>query len=309
MNSEVRQELKKRVQRLRSLPTSPVILQPLLELLRQPSDKIEFKRVVELVSYEKSIAAQCLRIANSPLFGRVNSTESIPAAVMSLGIRRIEDILLSCCLQQLIPADKWAIDPGVFWRHSLGCALASRDFADRIAYIDPDKAYLAGLLHDLGILVNSFAYAEQYPRVIEEAAKSGRPFDHVEQEILGFDHCTSGTILGESWQLPKALVEVIEWHHNIVGAPQKNPLIALVHLSDLVCRLNGLGYGYDEWHGIDFAASPAWAVLSKHCPRLATMDLVRFTLDLEGSFPRIQELVESVFAPKKRESEATQSKA
>jgi len=309
MNSEVRQELQKRVQRLRSLPTSPVILQPLLELLRQPSEKIEFKRVVELVSYEKSIAAQCLRIANSPLFGRLRTTDSISVAIMSLGIRRVEDILLSCCLQQLVPAEKWAIDPGVFWRHSLGCALASRELAERIGYEDPDKAYLAGLLHDLGILVNSFAYAEQYPRVIAEAVKSGRPFDQVEQEILGFNHCASGTILGQGWQLPKAIVEVIEWHHEIAKAPEQTPLIALVHLSDLLCRLNGLGYGYEEWQGIDFAASPAWAVLSRHCPRLATMDLVRFTLDLEDSFPRIHELVESVFAPKKKDAEATPTQA
>jgi len=309
MNTHLLRDLQKRVLRMRSLPTSPVILKPLLELLRQPSDTIELKSVVELVSYEKAIAAQCLRIANSPLFGRVNATESISAAVMSLGIRRIEDILLSCCLQQLIPADKWAIDPGVFWRHSLGCALASRDFADRIGYIDPDKAYLSGLLHDLGILVNSYAYKEEYPRVIKEAVETGKPINQVEQAILGFDHCLSGTLLAQSWRLPEAVVEVIEWHHEIEDAPQENPLIALVHLSDLLCRLNGLGYGYDEWQGIDFAASPAWAVLSKHCPRLGTMDLVRFTLDLEDSLPRIHELVDSVFAPRKKQAETTPTKA
>jgi len=300
MNSEVRQELKKRVKRLQALPTSPVILKPLLELLRQPSDRIELKRVVELVSYEKAITAQCLRIANSPLFGRVSATESIHAAILSLGIRRVEDILLSCCLQQLIPNDKWVIDPAVFWRHSLGCALTARDLAERIGYEDPDRAYLAGLLHDLGILVNSFAYFEQYPKVIESAVNSGRPFDRVEQEILGFTHSASGTILAQSWSLPNVIVEVIEWHHDIEHGPAENPLVSLVHLSDLLCRLNSLGYGYEEWQGVELAASAAWAILSKHCPRLAKMDLVRFTLDLEGSIARIYELVESVFASKKQ---------
>src|ERR1700690_3818596 len=98
MTAGLRDGLKKKVERLRSLPSSPEVLQPLLELLRLPAEQISLKKVVELVSYDKSIAAQCLRIANSPLYGRSRPTESIAAAVLSLGIQRGEDILLPCCL-------------------------------------------------------------------------------------------------------------------------------------------------------------------------------------------------------------------
>jgi HD-like signal output (HDOD) protein len=297
MTTTANRDLRKRVEKLRSLPSSPAVLKPLLELLHQPPDLVDMNRVVQLVSYEKTIAAQLLRIANSPLYGRAMPAESIQAAIFTLGIQRIEDILLANCFNKLVPADKWVVSPGVFWRHSLGCALVCREFAVGIGYHDPDKAYLAGLLHDLGIVVNSLAYTQEYRTVLAAAAQSGRPLDEQEQETLGFTHCQSGVILANTWQLPEDIAEVIEWHHAIESGPPGNPLIAITHLGDLLCRVRGLGYGYDEWRAIDLAADPAWLGLAKHCPKLATIDLARFTMDLDAYVVRITELVDSIFAP------------
>jgi len=289
-------ELRKRVEKLRSLPSSPAVLKPLLDLLRQPPDNIPLERVVQLVSYEKTIAAQLLRIANSPLYGRARPAESIQAAIVTLGIQRIEDILLSNCIGNLIPPEKWVVDPGVFWRHSFGCALVCREFAQRIGYGDPEKAYLAGLLHDIGIVVNSLAYTEEYRVVLAAAVESGRPLDEQEQETLGFRHSESGAILAKTWQLPPAIAEVIEWHHAVAHGPEGNPLIAIVHLGDLLCRLRGLGYGYEEWRAIDLPADPAWIELAKHLPKIASIDLARFTLDLDAYVVRITTLVDGIFS-------------
>jgi HD-like signal output (HDOD) protein len=293
----VNPELRKRVEKLRSLPSSPAVLKPLLDLLHQPPDKIQIDRVVQLVSYEKTIAAQLLRIANSPLYGRAKPAESIQAAIFTLGIQGIEDILLSNCFGKLVPEGKWVVDPGVFWRHSFGCALVCREFAERIEYHDADQAYLAGLLHDLGIIVNSLAYTEEYRAVLAAAVPSGRPLHEQEKETLGFTHCDSGVILAKTWQLPPAICEVIEWHHDIEHAPSGNPLIAITHLGDLLCRVRNLGYGYEEWRAIDLAADPAWIELAKHCPKLASIDLARFTLDLDAYVVRITKLVDTIFSP------------
>jgi len=290
-------ELRKRVEKLRALPSSPAVLKPLLELLRQPADNISLERVVQLVSYEKTIAAQLLRIANSPLYGRASPAESIQAAISTLGIQRIEDILVGNCIGNVIPHDKWVVDPGVFWRHSFGCALVCREFAERIAYPDIEKAYLAGLLHDIGIIVNSLAYTEDYRAVLAAAVQTGRPLDEQEQETLGFTHCDSGVLLAKTWQLPAAIAEVIEWHHDVTRGPQGNALIAIVHLGDLLCRLRGLGYGYEEWRAIDLQADAAWVELAKHLPKIADIDLARFTLDLDAYVVRITSLVDEIFSP------------
>jgi putative nucleotidyltransferase with HDIG domain len=299
MTSSVTSELRARVEQLRSLPSSPAVLKPLLDLLHKSPDQIKLDQVVQLVSYEKTIAAQLLRIANSPLYARSQPAESIMAAIVTLGIQRIEDILLGDCFSKMIPRDKWVVDPGVFWRHSFGCALVCQEFARRIGYQDPEKAYLAGLLHDLGIIVNSMAYTEEYRKVLAAAVKSWRPLDDQEKEILGFTHSESGVILAKAWQLPPAIAEVIEWHHDAEHGPSGNPLIAITHLGDLLCRLRGLDYGYKEWRAIDLAADQAWTELAKHCPKLASIDLARFTLELDAYVVRITKLVDTIFGPTK----------
>jgi len=308
MREDLRASLGKRVGKLRALPSSPAVLNPLLELLHRPVEQIDLKKVVELVSYDKTIAAQCLRIANSPLYGRARETESIQSAVVSLGIQRVEDILLTCCLHQLGAGKEWATDPEVYWRHSLGCATVCREFAERIDFRDPEKAYLAGLLHDLGILVNSLMFTQEYREVVRKAKERGVPLAEQEAGDLGFTHAESGRILGEAWKLPPAVIEVIAFHHDLTGNDNRNPLVALVHIADLMCRYRGLGYGYEEWRTVELTADPAWQELCKHCPRLLTMDVARFTLDLDAYLPKVQEVVDMVFSSKLEHAESRSSR-
>src|SRR5258708_30581155 len=147
--------LRSRKTSIDAMPTIPVILRPLRRGRDQRAEQIDEGRIVELVSYDKSIAAQCVRMANSALLGRAQPVESVRTAVMNLGIWRVRDLLFSNSLSQVIPANRWIVDPVVFWRHSLGCALVCRKFAEIIGCTDTEKAYLARLLHDIGNLVNS----------------------------------------------------------------------------------------------------------------------------------------------------------
>ena len=101
-------------------------------------------KIVELVSYDKSIAAQCLRIANSALFMRnAPATTGARAAVAKAwGMWRVRDLLFSNSLSQVIPAKRWVVDPAIFWRHSLGVApRLPHKLAEMIEYPDPEKAY------------------------------------------------------------------------------------------------------------------------------------------------------------------------
>jgi HD-like signal output (HDOD) protein len=289
------EEIRPQVKALEAMPAVPAIVLPLTAMLQLPSDQVDVDKVVELVSYDGTIAAHCLRMANSPLFGRGN-TETVRSAVLALGLKRIEAILLGCCLNRIVPPDKWALDAVTFWRHSLGCALVSRKMAKLIGYPDPEKAYLAGLLHDLGILVNTLACTEDFRRCIQAAREGHVALHRSEEEHLGFTHCQSGKILAEHWHFPADVTEVIEFHHDVV-APRGGPLVPLVRLSDLLCRVRDLGYGYYEAMGVDFAGDSAWATLVEHYPALANMDLARLTMDVDGAMGEIVAVVDAVFKP------------
>ncbi|HUO16228.1 MAG TPA: HDOD domain-containing protein [Verrucomicrobiae bacterium] len=288
------EEIRPRIDAMEAMPTVPSIVQPLTELLRQAPEQVPLDKVVELVSYDSTIAAQCLRMANSPLFGRRNS-ESVRGAVLALGIKRIGAIVLGCCLNQIVSPKLWAMDALGFWRHSMACALVSNRVARLIGYPDADKAYLAGLLHDLGILVNTVVCSEDFGSVVRIAQERHRPLHELEREHLGFTHCQSGKILAEKWKFSPDVIAVVEFHHDPSSASSARPLVALVHLSDLLCRLRDLGYGYYEAMGVDLAGDSAWACLLENYPKLANMDLARLTMDLDGAMEEITSLVSSVF--------------
>jgi putative nucleotidyltransferase with HDIG domain len=296
MKTDRLEEIRPRIEALEAMPAVPAIVLPLTAMLQLPPDQVDADKVVELVSYDGTITAHCLRMANSPLFGRRN-TETVRSAVLALGLKRIEAIVLGCCLNRIVPPDKWAFDAVTFWRHSLGCALVSSKMARLIGYPDPEKAYLAGLLHDLGIVVNTLTCTEDFRRCIQ-AARDGRVALHrCEEEHLGFTHCQSGKILAERWHFSADVVAVIEFHHDVAAAPAARSLVSLVYLSDLLCRLRDLGYGYYEAMGVDLAGDAAWATLVEHYPALANIDLARLTMDIDGAMEEIVATVDAVFKP------------
>jgi len=295
MTMETLERLRSRITSIDSMPTIPVILRPLLHCLDQPVEQIDITRIVELISYDKSIAAQCVRMANSALFGRNKPVESVRTAVMNLGMWRVRDLLFSNSLTQVIPANRWIVEPTVFWRHSLGVALVCRKFAEILGYPDTEKAYLAGLLHDIGILVNSMVAPEEFRATFEKATREQIPLNEAELATLGFTHCDSGRVLGEAWKITPELIQAIELHHDIGDPERGGPLVAIVHLSDLLCRLRDLGYGYYEPRQIDFANEPGWLYLMMQFPNLADLDLARFTFMLDEYAKEVEELVSTVF--------------
>jgi HD-like signal output (HDOD) protein len=294
MNAKLLAQLQAQIKQLDSISAAPAIMMPLLEMLRLPSEKIRVEKVVELVSYDGAIAAQCLRLANSPLFG-MRYIETVRSAVMALGLERVRSILFGLCMNRVIPKDKWVISSDAFWRHSLGCALVTQRMAKNIGYPEPEKAYLAGLLHDLGFLVNSILYTEDFRECLRRAVEQHVPLHVTEEQVLGFTHCNTGQLLSEHWGLSKEFVDAARCHHDLSLLPAAGPLACLVHLGDLLCRVRYLGYGYDEILGVDLGGDVAWRTLVATYPALEHFDLARFTLDIDGAMEQIVATVDSVF--------------
>lgn len=293
--TSVAAQIRERVENIETLPSIPAVFLPLLDMLNLPPDQVKLDEVVKLVSYDNTIAAQCLRVASSPLFGLAKSPESIKAAVISLGLRRVQTILLTCCMGNAFPVKNWALDPITFWRHSLGCAMVCRKFCEKLGAEDGEKAYMAGLLHDIGFLVNCMVFPQEFTAAVEEAARQQIPFEDAERHTMGFTHCESGRALAERWHLADDMVQVIANHHHPERSEAARPLVALVHLSDLLCRMRNLGYGYYERQKVDLIQDPAWSVLLKEYRALEGVDLVRFTFELDEAIEGVWALVSTIF--------------
>lgn len=297
MTTTVADKIRERIERIETTPSIPAVFLPLVDLLSVPAEEANIDEVVRLVSYDNAIAAQCLRVASSPLFGLTKPPKSIAAAVMTLGLQRIETIVLTSCMGQAFSAENWGIDPVAFWRHSLGCAMVSRKFSEKLAGVDGERTYMAGLLHDLGFLASSMAFPDEFAVAVDRACREQIPLHEAEQATMGFTHCETGFALAEKWHLAEDILEVIAHHHAPEQTGRARSLVALVHLSDELCRVRGLGYGYYERRKVDLISDPAWSILLEEHRDLEGVDLARFTFELDEAVAKVGEMVSAIFGP------------
>jgi HD-like signal output (HDOD) protein len=298
--SASKQVLLQRLEGSHQIPPIPVVLAPLLRYLQQPvcppnDEQIDVQRFTDLLAQDKVLAAQCLQMANSPLCGQWQKVDSLRGAVVSLGFHHVSDIAMSCGVLNLLPGKRTTLDPVVFWEHSLGCALICRHLARKIHFGDPGKAYLAGLLHDIGIIVNLWVIPNEFRAAFDVARAEGIPLGQAEQECLGFTHCDSGLALAERWGLSSDLIEVVTHHHAPEGSHNHSSLVALVQLADLLCRMGGLNYGYIEKRQVSVTEEYGFGVLAQHYPTIKGFDWARLTFELDSYLDEVHNLVRTIY--------------
>src|SRR5271155_2834405 len=132
MNAATTQLLNQRIKELGNLPVLPTVLHSLGECLSRSAETVDVERVVDLISYDESLAAQCLRIANSALFQHRGHVRTVREAVRAMGLARVRDLVYSCRLPALFGNVKQGMAADIFWRHALGTALVSQYLAQRL---------------------------------------------------------------------------------------------------------------------------------------------------------------------------------
>jgi HD-like signal output (HDOD) protein len=293
--AEKRQLLRERIEELDSLPTVSNILRPLLHYLEDPGDQIEVPKVIELVSCDNTITAQCLRIANSPLYGRAREVETVRGAIMALGMRRLREILLSCVLVRLTPSNQKGLNTTRYWQHCLSVALVSRQLAKKINYHAVEKAYLTGLLHDLGVLVCAHLMPEDFEIALNFARQERMPLEQAENIVLGFSHSYAGDVLASHWRLPEEVRQVILYHADVEQSKLHTSLVAIVSMSNTLCSLRGMDYIEQEGKSKEISQDAAWLTLTKEYPYLQESDLNSFCAELDSFLETARDMVSSIF--------------
>jgi HD-like signal output (HDOD) protein len=290
-----REELLQKIGQLDSIPSAAAILQPLISYLQQPIETQDVQHVVDLISHDNSLAAQCLHMANSPLFGRWQTITSTRAAVMALGLQRMRDIAVSCCVLKLLPGGWDEENPLVFWEHSLACALVARRVAKRVGMKDPEQAYLAGLLHDLGFIVFMQVAPKELMEAMTFARTRGCGVEEAEEKLMGMSHCESGKLLADKWGLAPCIVDAIKYHHRLSHLSDYLPVVALVSLSDRLCRMHGLGYGFRENLKVECEKDEAIEIISQAWPVARSVNWQRLSGELDTYLADVQKLVSVLY--------------
>ncbi len=213
------------------LPALPQVLLRVLELCGR--DDVGLAQIGDAVRQDTGIAARVVSIANSTYFSRGRTLDDINRCLAVLGTTNVQRIALNHSVVELFGRFKnqRGIDLASFWQHSLHCALLARQLASRQDYSNPEEAYLAGLMHDVGQLALG-TVVELYPDLWREAVDEDDLIQK-ERQHLGLNHAEVGAWLAERWKLHPLFVDSLRYHHlpmdRVRGA---HALVQIVLLSD-----------------------------------------------------------------------------
>jgi putative nucleotidyltransferase with HDIG domain len=227
--SSLRDEILAKAETARVLPTLNTIIG---ELFRVMDDRNgSFHQIFNIVRYDQAITSKIISIANSAYYNRGARVGNLERAMILIGFEQIKNIVMCLvCLKEIL--NQWKLsqhDLAELWTHSLQVACAARTLGDKTMAEEPEKAFTASILHDIGKVV-FYTFGDQYRKVLEEARKGVKEIHVLEKEVFGVDHQEVGYLVSVKWRFPEEFSAVIRGHHG--RKEGKNVLLDLVRVAD-----------------------------------------------------------------------------
>ncbi|WP_299199627.1 HDOD domain-containing protein [uncultured Amphritea sp.] len=233
-NKPVVREYVGAIERLPSLPGVYVALNDALA-----SDINGAGEIAAIIERDPAMSAKILQLVNSAFFALSSKVFKIKDAVVILGVRQIRDLFLVSRIFEHFPQDRnWS---GFSFENLFDRCMVVGRFAraicreQRVNADIADKAFLAALLQDIGMLVIATREAEHYSEVLQEASRLNHPLYAIEKLRLGVTHMEVGAYMLGLWNLPPEVVEAVLYHSNpnATSSEKFTPLTA-VHLADAI---------------------------------------------------------------------------
>lgn len=226
------------IEEIVTLPALPVSVDRVLQLVNDP--KCSLAEVGKAISADPSLALKTLRLVNSAFYGLRTQIVSVDHAVTLLGIKVIKNLALTATV-----FDTFKGGADQLLRHSITCGVAMRallEIGDSARRVEPDEAFVYGLLHDVGKIVFEAFLHDEYQASVKLSQEKGIPTFDAEREIIGADHSEMGERLAQTWKLPPPLVSAIAGHHSLgrCSDPSAQVLAALLAVADYMCHASGI---------------------------------------------------------------------
>ena len=229
-----------------TLPTLPVVLTTVLELIRNP--KTSAADIGRVISKDQILTARLLKLVNSAFYGFPRRISTVSHAITVIGFDALTNLILATSVLDIFPKEnqEGGFDYEGFWEHSIGTAAGAKVIAGFISYNAKEELFVAGLLHDIGKIVEAQFMQKEFLKVREEIHNNAGLMVNTEAKILGYTHARIGGELIDKWGLPASLVEPVALHHEPQLAREFPRQTAAVHLADILCRAKDIGYGGDN---------------------------------------------------------------
>lgn len=203
------------VRKLNSITDLPVVPAYLGKILRAlDNTEIRAKKLAEFIEKDQTLTTKILRAANSPWYGQSGRIATVDLAIIIMGLNTIKEIVIGMLVDKFFSrTPSYLFDINSFWNYSLFCGSTARLLARKTKYKKAGEAFVAGLMHDIGILILIQYFTTEF-KEIKTLVDSGK-FNMIQAEevVIGTNHAEIGAWMAEKWSLPEQLVNCVRLHH------------------------------------------------------------------------------------------------
>jgi putative nucleotidyltransferase with HDIG domain len=223
-----------------ALISPPRVCAKLYELVH--SARASADDIGEVVALDPNLTGRVLRIVNSSFYGFPSQIETIARAVTILGVRDLYNLVLAIsAVRSFAKVTAGLVRMELFWQHSVFCALLARLLAKHYRLPDPDRLFVTGLLHEVGVCI-IYSQIPQLDELLRPALDFGEAALHdAELDYLGYSHASVGALVLEQWQLPAPLRDAVRHHHQPDKADDGRVEAALLNLADALAAQTDRG--------------------------------------------------------------------
>jgi HD-like signal output (HDOD) protein len=221
------------------LPGLPEIMLRIQHIVNSEEGNAQI--LAKIIEQDLSLTAKVLKIANSAFFSAGNKRiSSLPIAIARIGFNEIRSITMAITLIKQLSKKSNFIDYRAFWRHSLSAAYLTQKIASmlrkKLSTEDLQYCFLAGLLHDMGILIYDQFFHREFEQIMDYAVKQEKSYLVAEQTVAGKEtHQMVGSALLETWKIDTAVISGVRFHHAFDKAPSNHlTCVAIVYLAEYI---------------------------------------------------------------------------
>ncbi len=226
------------------LATLPEVTIKIIEIVEDP--KSTARDLHAVIKNDPALSVKVLKVVNSAFYGLPGQVASVDRAIILLGLSAVKNISIAASIARLFKGKRISdqFSAADLWRHSVAVAVAARALAKCSPHpVMSDEVFVAGLIHDIGTLVERQSFPDQFTEVIERCSDGDGDFLESEREIIGADHQAFGVGLTTKWKFPRHLRAAVGFHHNpdALSVELRN-MAVVIQLADVLCCQEQIGF-------------------------------------------------------------------
>lgn len=225
------------IREISHIATLPEITLKIIELVEDP--KSTAQDLNKVISNDPALCSRILKVVNSSFYGLPGQIGSINRAIVLLGLNAVKNIAIAASLAKLFRGGELTRNFSArdLWTHSTRVAAVSKLIADKLKVGLSDEAFLAGLIHDIGIMVEMQFDRNKLIEVFEKFQPgSGPTLLELEEASFGATHQDFGAGLCTKWKFPQSFTHVTGFHHRPMDLPaDSRTLTGIIYVADRLC--------------------------------------------------------------------------